>query len=315
MPEFANTLQVIVADQVRDRIADAVYNRLPLLGFWLSTNQNVETNLGEWFHIPVQIAPGQSGRWITGGETIPNVRVDNVRSMRFQLGEIAVALDFYRRELLHAANVRRGLGNLISQQVQTALLQMRQDVSNAIINGVVGYSLIDSLHTAVNNTGTYGQLSRATYPALNAYVNNAASTLTITFIKGLISQVSRQGVNPNLIVTTPELYSAFDALIEDKRTLFTTTNTVDTDYGKIGFSGFLINGTTTVIQDAAVPANNMFALYTPVFTLGFADDGFFAVSEVLESWDQLAYRLKIVCDLQFYCVNPRFNARATNVTP
>lgn len=315
MPDLANTFQVVVADQVRAKKADAVYNRTPLLAFWLSTNQRVEDNMGEWFHVPVQVAPGPSGTWMSNWTVLTGQRVDNVRTMRFQLATIAVALDFPRREIIHALNVRNGMGNLISNQVQPALQQMRDDIATALFTGVTGYGVLESLESAVNQNNTYGQQSRVTYPALNATVYAGPTTLSISVIKQWINDIGRLGAAPNLQVTTPTLYAAYDNLFENKRTLYTATTTVETDYGKIGFSGLLINGTTTVLQDPKCQNQRVYTLYTPVFSLAFGAGGDFAVTGFLEAYDQLVWRTKIVTDLMFYCVNPRFNSRAEQVTP
>ncbi len=315
MPDLANTFQVVVADVVRAKKVDAVYNRLPLLAFWLASNQTVKDKMGQYFHVPIQVSPGPSGQWLaTGWEPIQGQRVDNVRTMRFQLSTIATALDFPRRELIHATNQRsEALGDLIASQVQPALQQMRDDLATAIFQGA-GVSTFESLDTGVNNTGTYGLLSRATYPALNSAVFPNAGALTITALKTWLNAINQLGVSVNLIVTTPTLYQALDNLIENKRTLYTTTNTVETQYGQLGFAGILINGTTTVLQDAKCQSGRVYGLYTPVWELAFGSGGDFAVTPFLHSYDQLVWRSFIVTDVLFYTTNPRLNFRATEVT-
>ncbi len=317
MPDLANTFQVVVADVVRDKKVDAVYNRLPLLAFWLSTNQTVKDKMGEYFHVPVQVAAGPSGQWLqTGWEPIQGQRVDNVRTMRFQLSTIATALDFPRRELIHATNQRSpGLGDFISSQVQPTLQQMRDDIAGALFTGVTGLGTFESLDSGVNNTGTYGLLSRATYPALNAAVFPNAGALTITGLMSWMNTINQLGVSVNLLVTTPTLYQALSNLIENKRTLYTTTTSVETDYGKLGFSGILINGTTTVLQDSKCQSGRIYGLYTPVWELCFGAGGDFAVTPFLHSYDQLVWRCFVVCDILFYTTNPRLNFRAEGVTP
>lgn len=314
MPQFLNSLEVFAQDKVKENVADAVFNYNPLLAYIMVTNQTILTDMGPLYHCPIEVLEIPDGTWIQGLEPVAGITADTTRTATFQIPELAHALDFSRRDLIHSQKTRN-LGTYVGSVVRSALKKQRQQLASVLVTGTLGNQQFDGIDVAVASSGTYGGLDKVVFPNLQSYVDSTTSATSIAFIISQLSQVGRYGVMPDLWLTTPTLYNSIVVIMENKKNLYSVTKEIDTEYGKIGFSGILVNGTTVVLADSAVPANRAYQLTMANWELIFASGGDFVVGQPLQSYNQPGgQRIFVITDPLLVCDNPKMNAKATALT-
>lgn len=124
---------------------------------------------------------------------------------------------------------------------------------------------IDGLSLAVDSTGTYGGLSRATYTWWAAQEDAATATLALSALQSSFGSASDGGRHPTIIVSKQAQYNRYYALHTSNQRFPSNVGGQDEQLASAGFSNLLFNGVPWVV-DSHVPADGATSR-DPIFML------------------------------------------------
>lgn len=160
-------------------------------------------------------------------------------------------------------------------QAQSLMELMAQNLYTGTGVGNAWDSIANAADDATNYS-TYGTLSRSTYTSLRGYYLGSAGALTLAKMATAYDAVEIGTDKPDLIVTTPALWSAYEALLTSTvragyvQNGFPRMNAfgmVDGKSGLAGEQGFevLFFRGTPIVKDEHCPSGKMFFVNTKHF--------------------------------------------------
>jgi hypothetical protein len=152
------------------------------------------------------------------------------------------------------AGTKEDMANLVESKLQQAINSIAESVNTDLWTTTVGsQSKVNGLPYIASNTGVLGGLDPATYTWWAAQLVTTATTMSLGAVNRAINAVAGRGARPDLIVMTPDLYAAFENLVQPAQII------ADAALAKAGFQAIMYKG-CTVLFDSAVPANNLIVL-------------------------------------------------------
>jgi hypothetical protein len=163
------------------------------------------------------------------------------------------------------AGSKEDMANIVESKLQQAINSIAETINTDIWSTTVGsQSKVNGLPYIVSNTGTLGGLDPTTYTWWVGQLNTNATTMSLSAVNKAINAVTATGGKPDLVVMTPDLYAAFENLVQPAQII------ADAALARAGFQAILYKG-CSVLFDAAVPANNLLVLSSRDLYLAMTD--------------------------------------------
>ena len=185
--------------------------------------------------------------------------------------------------------------------VENIVLNAEETMVNKIGEALFNTSDADSINglpqlITDDGTGTVGGISTTTYPLWkNKFKNVAANPTPSVLLKAmadLYRDCTRGKSTPDVIVTTPELYSTFESALTPQHR-FTNSKLADAGFEALKFHG------AEVIFDENCPANRMYMLNTKAIVFNFHRDQMFKVGKMEKLFGQEKYAWPITAMCNF----------------
>lgn len=185
--------------------------------------------------------------------------------------------------------------------VENIVLNAEETMVNKIGEALFNTSDADSINglpqlITDNGTGTVGGISTTTYPMWkNKYKNvakNPTASVLLQSMAELYRDCTRGKSTPDVIVTTPELYSLFESALTPQQR-FTNSKLADAGFEALKFHG------AEVIFDENCPANRMYMLNTKAIVFNFHRDQMFKVGKMEKLFGQEKYAWPITAMCNF----------------
>lgn len=185
--------------------------------------------------------------------------------------------------------------------VENIVLNAEETMVNKIGEALFNTSDTDSINglpqlITDDGTGTIGGISTTTYPLWkNKFKNVAANPTPSVLLKAmadLYRDCTRGKSTPDVIVTTPELYSTFESALTPQQR-FTNSKLADAGFEALKFHG------AEVIFDENCPANRMYMLNTKAIVFNFHRDQMFKVGKMEKLFGQEKYAWPITAMCNF----------------
>ena len=274
------------------------FGKLGLVGESGAKMGSIETRGGgKQIEEDISIVENSNVGFVAYNETVGTDAVDvlnqAVYDWKFCYGNAVL----YGAEIDMAADSKFRKHKLVENIVLNAEETMVNKIGEALFNTSDADS-IDGLPKLItdNGAGTVGGISTTTYPLwANKYKNVAANPTASVLLQSmaeLYRDCTRGKSSPDIIVTTPALYSLFESALTPQQR-FTNSKLADAGFEALKFHG------AEVIFDESCPANRMYMLNTKAIVFNFHKDQMFKVGKMEKLFGQEKYAWPITAMCNF----------------
>ena len=274
------------------------FGKLGLYGEGGAKMGSIETRSGgKQIEEDISIVENSNVGFVAYDETVGTNAVDVLNQAVFDWKFCYGNAVLYGAEIDMAADSKFRKHKLVENIVMNAEETMVNKIGEALFNTSDADS-IDGLPKLITDdgTGTVGGISTTTYPLWknkfkNVAVNPTASVLLQSMAE-LYRDCTRGKSTPDVIVTTPELYSLFESALTPQQR-FTNSKLADAGFEALKFHG------AEVIFDENCPANRMYMLNTKAIVFNFHRDQMFKVGKMEKLFGQEKYAWPITAMCNF----------------
>lgn len=274
------------------------FGKLGLVGTSGQKMGSIETrNGGKQIEEDISLVENTNVGFVAYNETVGTDAVDVLHQAIFDWKYCYGNAVLYGAEIDMAADSKFRKHKLVENIVLNAEETMVNKIGEALFNTSDDDS-IDGLPKLIadNGAGTVGGINSTTYTKWkNQYVDVAANPTAATLLAKmaeLYRKCTRGKSTPDIIVTTPELYSLFESALTPQQR-FTTSKLADAGYEALKFHG------AEVIFDENCPANRMYFLNTKAMAFNFHRDQMFKVGKMEKLFGQEKYAWPVTAMCNF----------------
>lgn len=278
------------------------FGKLGLVGEGNVKMGSIETRSGgKQIEEDISIKENSNVGFVAYNETVGTDAVDVLQQAIFDWKFCYGNAVLYGAEIDMAADSKFRKHKLVENVVLNAEETMVNKIGEALFNTSDADS-IDGLPKLITDDGTctsssaVGGISTATYAKWkNKYVNVAANPSAATLLAKmaeLYRDCTRGKSSPDIIVTTPTLYSLFESALTPQQR-FSTSKLADAGFEALKFHG------ADVIFDENCPANRMYFLNTKAMAFNFHRDQMFKVGKMEKLFGQEKYAWPITAMCNF----------------
>lgn len=173
---------------------------------------------GERMKFPIKWQKGVSGTSFAGFDTFSTSASDTRVNLEFvpKFYETNVALPL---DELSANATEERVMNMLTLEVQSRAEDMADSIGNLFYldgtgNGSKDFLGLGAIVDDGTSVGTYGTLSRSTYPTLDATKTASSGTLSLAKMSTLANAVSSGSIKTTLGLTTEAVYANYEALLQ-----------------------------------------------------------------------------------------------------
>ncbi len=288
--------------------------------------------------IPIKISVNTNGGSFIGADVLSTTIVDNTVKMTFD------AKFYYQNSSLTATDIalndtEEQVANLMERQVESDAADMMVGIATQLYGDGTASSgkAFTGLAAAIDDgtsVATYGSLSRATYPSIDATVTASSGTLTLAKMYTMWDTLQQDQQQPSVILTTKAVRSLFEQLMLPNLR-YTDPRTLGVGAGQQG----LTFRDAVVVGDSAATAQKMWFINEDTFqfkalkkypngkAIKYALDqmdgeptsvmptglGFFE-TDWMTPYNQQTLSKFVVLGGNLLCKNPRYNGVLTGIT-
>lgn len=274
------------------------FGKLGLVGEGNVKMGSIETRSGgKQIEEDISIKENSNVGFVAYNETVGTDAVDVLNQAIFDWKYCYGNAVLYGAEIDMAADSKYRKHKLVENIVLNAEETMVNKIGEALFNTSDADS-IDGLPALITDdgTGTVGGISTTTYPLwANKYKNVAANPTASVLLQSmaeLYRDCTRGKSSPDIIVTTPALYSLFESALTPQQR-FTNSKLADAGFEALKFHG------AEVIFDESCPANRMYMLNTKAIVFNFHKDQMFKVGKMEKLFGQEKYAWPITAMCNF----------------
>lgn len=299
---------------------------------------SMEAWRGAQEEVPIKVSLNTFGTSFSGADILPTTQVNNTVKMTFDAKFFAQPTNLNYTDI--ALNqTQMGVADLMDRQLQSDAVDMMQKVADQLYADGTGNGGKDftGLAAAVDDgvsVATYGNLSRATYPTIDATVTASGGTLTLAKMYTMWDTLQQDNEIPSVVLTTKQVRSLYERL------LLPNLRYTDPSKMSVGASKSGLAFREAVVKaDSACPSGLMYFLNEA--TLKFrglkkwpgakainysmneiegapssvkpSGMGFFATDAVTPV-NQQTYNKFVILAGNMICTNPRYNGVLTGIT-
>lgn len=314
-----NRLTAITREKVLPKIVDQVKEESPVLGRFLGAAK--KTSGGTQIHVPVKYRHNSQGGYYAGLELLDSAQ-ETTRTRAVwewkQFHKPIVISNIERAENMGD----EGLISLMTAEMDDAKEAMMDQLTNALYGDGTSDDgkAMDGLLAAVDdgtNVATYAGINRTVYTWWKANYTAVGAGISLAKMATMYDSCEHGAKRPDLIVTTKDIWSDYEALLIDQ---------VRYTNGEAG-SGTLNGGATKLAfratpieKDVYCPAGKMFFLNTSTFEMRYlphpkhpTDSNGFAMRPMAEPDNQDGEVGFIFFYHNLICVEPRANGQLDTI--
>lgn len=274
------------------------FGKLGLVGEGGTKMGSIETRSGgKQIEEDISLVENSNVGFVAYNETVGTDAVDVLNQAIFDWKYCYGNAVLYGAEIDMAADSKYRKHKLVENIVLNAEETMVNKIGEALFNTSDADS-INGLPQLITDdgTGTVGGIATATYANWkNKFKNVAANPTAATLLKNmaeLYRDCTRGKSCPDIIVTTPALYSLYESALTPQQR-FTSSKLADAGFEALKFHG------AEVIFDENCPANRMYFLNTKAIVFNFHRDQMFKVGKMEKLFGQEKYAWPITAMCNF----------------
>lgn len=274
------------------------FGKLGLVGEGNVKMGSIETRSGgKQIEEDISLVENSNVGFVAYNETVGTDAVDVLNQAIFDWKYCYGNAVLYGAEIDMAADSKFRKHKLVENIVLNAEETMVNKIGEALFNTSDADS-INGLPQLITDdgTGTVGGISTTTYPNWKNKFKNVAANPTASALLQAMAELYRDCTrgksSPDIIVTTPALYSLFESALTPQQR-FTTSRLADAGFEALKFHG------ADVIFDENCPANRMYMLNTKAIVFNFHRDQMFKVGKMEKLFGQEKYAWPITAMCNF----------------
>lgn len=274
------------------------FGKLGLVGEGNVKMGSIETRSGgKQIEEDISIKENSNVGFVAYNETVGTDAVDVLNQAIFDWKYCYGNAVLYGAEIDMAADSKYRKHKLVENIVLNAEETMVNKIGEALFN-TSDTDSIDGLPKLItdNGTGTIGGISTTTYPLWKNKFKNVAANPTASVLLQSMAELYRDCTrgksSPDIIVTTPALYSLFESALTPQQR-FTNSKLADAGFEALKFHG------AEVIFDENCPANRMYFLNTKAMAFNFHRDQMFKVGKMEKLFGQEKYAWPVTAMCNF----------------
>ncbi len=317
-PTGIDTITSISRRILREEATDVYYLGSPMT--WRLWKQNKVLRRGG-LHIESRViyAPWSTGGSFYGPEVLNVEPSDNEISMAWDWKEYYTNVTLDQRSLIRADS-EYAVANYVIEQCELAKMDLRDKLAYGIWSDGSNYTAFDGLYEIVDDgsyTTTYGGLSRASYPFLNAQVDDSTTTLTLAAMNSLWDLATKGARAPKLTCSTRANLTRFENVIQTQVQYTQPTNVVDQTFASGGFSGGWYHNQPWLVDEHINPVGSegtLFFFNDDYMELTINQNGDFDVHDFQQPTNQFVITSLVYVAGNLICTNPQLQAKFTALT-
>lgn len=317
-PTGIDTITSISRRILREEATDVYYLGSPMT--WRLWKQNKVVRRGG-LHIESRVvyAPWSTGGSFYGPEVLNVEPSDNQISLAWDWKEYYTNVTLDQRSLIRADS-EYAVANYVIEQCELAKMDLRDKMAYGIWSDGSNYTAFDGLYEIVDDgsyTTTYGGLSRASYPFLNAQVDDSTSTLSLAAMNSLWDLSTKGARAPKLTCSTRANLTRFENLIQTQVQYYTPTVSVDQTFASGGFSGGWYRNQPWIVDEHISPTGSegtLFFFNDDYFELTINQNGDFDVHDFQQPTNQFVITSLVYVAGNLICTNPQLQAKFTDLS-
>jgi hypothetical protein len=274
------------------------FGKLGLVGEGNVKMGSIETRSGgKQIEEDISVAENTNVGFVAYNEAVGTDAVDVLHQAIFDWKYCYGNAVLYGAEIDMAADSKFRKHKLVENIILNAEETMVNKIGEALFNTSDADS-IDGLPKLITDdgTGTVGGISTTTYPKWKNKFKNVAANPTASVLLQSMAELYRDCTrgksSPDIIVTTPALYSLFESALTPQQR-FTSSRLADANFQALKFHG------ADVIFDENCPANRMYMLNTKAMAFNFHRDQMFKVGKMEKLFGQEKYAWPITAMCNF----------------
>lgn len=220
---------------------------------------------------------------------------------------------------LAKCNTPEAVVNLLTLLWEQARMQLASNLGDGIYSDIVTNSKeIDGLKGAVDAgsvSTSYAGLTRAANTWINSQVDSSTSALTLLSIRSMISNCTRGGHTPTIILSRKEQYNRVWKLMQDAQRFITTDEAMTT----AGFTNIAVDNIPWVIDEKVFDGPNtsnsaiLFLNEDTIQLATFSNTDFY-MEDFQKPVNQDAMVGKLLWYGNLMILNPKVQGKMTNVS-
>lgn len=285
--QFSETVTSITRETIVKKVFDTVLTGN--VGLFRTLGNAKSWKSGYRYDVPIKYQKSTTGGIVPVGGTLDTTRTANRTKMQFQPQRIHKPIVLDDIEI----TVNKGdeqILELLATEADSIAQDLADDLGGYFYTGTgaSGLSFDSILNAADDSTNypTYGALARSTYTTIKGYYAATIGALALADLSTGYDAVQIGSEKPNLILTTPNIWSAYEALLQPTvragyqmsgypqvgRTGGATSK--DGLRGDIGFDSVYFRGTPVVADEKCTAQKLFFVNEKYFFFAGLDLDGY-----------------------------------------
>lgn len=316
-PIGTNELTAISERHVLPSIQDMAYNTNALLFRLNAANKKVIAG-GTQVEQPFMYSKFTTGGPYSGYEPLDVAPQDTIKNGAWDMKQHYVPVTIDGRTIALNAGPK-SIASVIVTGLEQARIQMADNLGTGVYSdATTNPKEIDGLKGAIDAgsvTTTYAGLTRSTNTWLNSTVDASSGTLTLAFLRTLISSATIGGFTPTVLLGRKEQYNRLAALLVANQRFITQ----DEATTSAGFLNVAFENTPFIVDDKVFDGPNasnsaILALNENVIDIAIWGDNDFDLIDFQMPVNQDAYTARLQWYGNLIVRNPRVQAKATNVS-
>jgi len=226
---------------------------------------------GNYIEIPLMYGKNETGGSYRGLEVLDTSTTEGVGNALFPWSMYNIAIAVSNEDLLKNTG-EAAVIDLLKAKIEQAKLSMMEDLTDMLYEDGTGNSGKDmlGLQAIVGSGDTLAGIDASTYTWWASQVDSDAVALSTDWMRTMVNSVRGSGASApvmganvgrvDLIVTTQDLYEAYEALVEPH------VRTQETKLGQLGFESLRFKGAEVTWSDNC-PSGYMYFLSTDYMSL------------------------------------------------
>lgn len=283
----ADTLTSLSRQYTIPKIVDHTFGRNGVL-FRLLAGNKVIIQGGTQIEQPGIFSQPTVGGWYSGYGRLDTTPFDVIRNPVWDWKQASVPITVSMRDLAKA-NSPEAVANLLVVQTKLAEMRMAELLASGLWSAGTDPLQPDGFQLAIDSTGTYAGLARATYTGWASQEDGATATLTLTALNNMFTNLSIGGNHPTLIVSQKAPYNLYWVLNSTNTTQYIGPTGADEVLASRGFTNQLFNNVPWLIDDHVPDSTSIFLLNEEHIDMVVNPLGDFIVEDFAKPIDQNAF--------------------------
>jgi hypothetical protein len=263
--------------------------------------------------------PWSTGGFFYGPEVLNVEPSDPEISGAWEWKEVETNVTIDQRSLIRADS-EYAVANYVIEQCEIAKMDLRDKIAYGVWSDGTNFKVFDGMFEIVDNgtiSTTYGGLTRASYPFLNAQVDSTTTVLGLGAMNSLWDLCTKGARAPKLTVSIRANLTRFENLLQAQVQYTQPTAVVDQTFASGGFSGGWYRNQPWMVDEhipSATTEGNLFFLNDDYFELVINENGDFVVHPFQMPTNQFVITSLTYVAGNIICTNPQVQGKFTALT-